>query len=260
MQLRTILTKLMLRGILAPESATYIASVPPATPIPPEVVRSLVAAPGANLPAAPPPPPPNGSLSQRADSMHPGATLPATAAAAAAQFGSTSRSPAAVVPPSVVASLGLGSSSLSAAGLGGQAPVAPRAQSVENLQAQLDALESGLAPLHGGVAAPDGATNVGSHSIDLQSLFSSAGLFTAGLPWGDEALQFFADNAPRELRQPPYPVDAHNAASAAAATVTCAPLASVPASSLASAAAGLPTPLMQAGGAPATAAPVVRAG
>lgn len=72
MQLRTILTKLMLRGILAPESATYIASVPPATPIPPEVVRSLVAAPGANLPAAPPPPPPpNGSLSARADSMHP---------------------------------------------------------------------------------------------------------------------------------------------------------------------------------------------
>jgi len=234
MQLRTILTKLMLRGILAPESATYIASVPPATPIPPEVVRSLVAAPGA--------------------------TLPATAAAAAAQFGSTSRSPAAVVPPSVVASLGLGSSGLSAAGLGGQAPVAPRPQSVENLQAQLDALESGLAPLHGGVAAPDGAANVGSHSIDLQSLFSSAGLFTAGLPWGDEALQFFADNAPRELRQPPYPVDAHNAASAAAATVTCAPLASVPASSLASAAAGLPTSLMQAGGAPATAAPVVRAG
>lgn len=164
------------------------------------------------------------------------------------------------VPPSVVASLGLGSSSLSAAGLGGQAPVAPRPQSVENLQAQLDALESGLAPLHGGVAAPDGAANVGSHSIDLQSLFSSAGLFTAGLPWGDEALQFFADNAPRELRQPPYPVDAHNAASAAAATVTCAPLASVPASSLASAAAGLPTSLMQAGGAPATAAPVVRAG
>ena len=99
MQLRTILTKLMLRGILAPESATYIASVPPATPIPPEVVRSLVAAPGANLPAAPPPPPPNGSLNERADSMHPGATLPATAAAAAAQFGSTSRSPAAVVRP-----------------------------------------------------------------------------------------------------------------------------------------------------------------
>ena len=70
MQLRTILTKLMLRGILAPESATYIASVPPATPIPPEVVRSLVAAPGANLPAASPPPP-NGPVSERADSMHP---------------------------------------------------------------------------------------------------------------------------------------------------------------------------------------------
>lgn len=101
MQLRTILTKLMLRGILAPESATYIASVPPATPIPPEVVRSLVAAPGANLPAAPP--------GRRRRPMDPlvrvrtqcilGATLPATAAAAAAQFGSTSRSPAAVVRP-----------------------------------------------------------------------------------------------------------------------------------------------------------------
>lgn len=33
MQLRTILTKLMLRGILAPESASYISALPPVTPI-----------------------------------------------------------------------------------------------------------------------------------------------------------------------------------------------------------------------------------
>jgi len=33
MQLRTILMKLMLRGILAPKSASYISSLPPMTPI-----------------------------------------------------------------------------------------------------------------------------------------------------------------------------------------------------------------------------------
>lgn len=33
LQLRTILQKLMLRGMLAPESATYISSLPPTTPM-----------------------------------------------------------------------------------------------------------------------------------------------------------------------------------------------------------------------------------
>lgn len=139
MQLRTILMKLMLRGVLAPESVGYISSLAPQTPM---------------LPVAPYP---------------------------------TSR-----------AGGGGSGSSPSASWMDGAAslPAGGRCPSIEGLQAQLDALEAGLAPLST-LAAP----MLGSQ--DANELH------------GDEALQLFAySNAPigsrsGEHRLPPYPVDAH---------------------------------------------------
>lgn len=129
MQLRSILMKLMLRGMLAPESVSYISAMPPATPM-----------------------------------------LPV---------------PAASTRPTGFAALDLPSASSLQYSLASNCM-----NSVDGLQAQLDALEAGILPLAGSIQPHE--------SGDLQ---------------GDEALQLFADSsapAPNrgmpDLRQPPYPV------------------------------------------------------
>jgi PAS domain S-box-containing protein len=106
LQLRTILMKLMLRGILAPESVSYISSLPPTTPIMP---RS--------------------GYSER--------PLP--------------------MPPTNVSSM------MNFSGCSGL-----RSVSVDGLQAHLDALEAGLAPLFGGAFPMDQMPSSNMSSIDLQ--------------------------------------------------------------------------------------------
>lgn len=107
LQLRTILMKLMLRGILAPESVSYISSLPPMTPIMPQ--------------------------SQSGYSERP---LP--------------------MPPTNVGSM------MNFNGSGS------RSVSVDGLQAHLDALEAGLAPLSGGAFPMDQMPSSNMSSIDLQ--------------------------------------------------------------------------------------------
>jgi hypothetical protein len=105
LQLRTILMKLMLRGVLAPESVSYISSLPPITPIMPQQQPGYC---------------------ERPLSM-----------------------------PSNVGCMNFNGA-------------ASRSVSVDGLQAHLDALEAGLAPLSGGAFPMDQMPASNMSSIDLQ--------------------------------------------------------------------------------------------
>mmetsp|Transcript_5127 Transcript_5127/g.15630 ORF Transcript_5127/g.15630 Transcript_5127/m.15630 type:complete len:505 (-) Transcript_5127:599-2113(-) len=154
-QLRTILMKLMLRGILAPESVSYISSLPPLTPIMPQPAQH----PYVERPGPMPPVNPSGPMM----GFH-----------------------------------GNGNGTGSRSG----------STSVDGLQAHLDALEAGIAPLGSGSYSMDQAIP-SSHlsSIDLQ---------------GEEALQFFADNTGlgRDVRQASFPMDRHACAYSNAAAMS----------------------------------------
>ena len=180
MQLRTILMKLMLKGVLAPESVGYISSLAPQTPM-----------------------------------------LPVGATAAAAPY-PTCRGPGGgggAVPPQAGYN---GTAAPSATGWmdGGGVASGGRCPSIEGLQAQLDALEAGLAPLSNLEAS---LTPLGCLATPMLGSQDNTELH------GDDALQLFGycnghlgsrsqDSAHgsahgsaygSEQRLPPYPVDAH---------------------------------------------------
>lgn len=199
-QLRTILQKLTMRGLLAPESASYISSLPPATPLP-----------GGPLP-------PNAA----APVGFPG--MPCSAPGMASSMNGS-------MPSALTADLL--SMPFPTAMLGNA-----RA-SHDSLQAQLDALEAGLlAPLsssagpmetHGGhgmaTSMPDSVRSSIDHTHASMGGYAAREHFMGSIDGtctanpissqdlqGDEALSLFADNAPYDNnshRLPqPYPIGA----------------------------------------------------
>ena len=192
-QLRTILTKLTLRGLLAPESAAYISSLPPATP--------MVPLDGGGNAALPPPLADVGGPS--------GLAAPAAAAAAAAAgYGAGAPAAAHAMPPPV---------DFGASGF----RVGSRSLEGLHFQAHLDALEAGIGPnadvstMLPGSASLDNALGVGVGSLDGDALQMFADSYTnfvdntsgrlsvGNLPVGNNG-SFSVDN-----RTPaPYPVNA----------------------------------------------------
>ena len=251
MQLRTILQKLTQRGLLAPESATYISSLPPATPI----VQQLQA----GLPQQPSPPL-QPSMPSHAQQAHTQQTLAAHQAhkALAVSFASASAmvsAPSTASPQTMSTDLSqlttsltsaLGADQLPGGQLSSRMPNLPsgvhlssldRSMTNDSLQAHLDALEAGLAPLssqpgHHDSGSPSPNDGMCSHnSVDTAANSSAIavsdlrGGASLDLPadlrssvdlHGDEALELFADSqqfdhrqaAGYDQRQQPYPVSA----------------------------------------------------
>jgi len=236
-QLRTILQKLVVRGLLNPESAAYISSLPPATPLPGQTIGAQASFPG--LPGGMPP-------------AHAPAAGGASTTAGLLPGGPTSLSPG----PSAAELAATLNLPFPGGGLLGRG-------THDALQAQLDALEAGLlAPLGPLPAEQAAAAGAGGHSGELAGEPAAAaatvgscsvhsGERPSGHPWpcgggappgvplmhaasdlqGDEALSLFADNSPYSHPDEgsrgsghPYPVGAAGHATLAASAGSPQPM------------------------------------
>ena len=200
-QLRTILHKLTMRGLLAPESAAYISSLPPATQNGQQV--GGLASGFAGLPTALPT-----GLATGLSGGGPNA-LGGLASSGLPDLGSSIASALPVAFPT-----GLGGAG---GGLGG-VPIGRASH--DSLQAQLDALEAGLlAPLssggdsagNGSGGSDSGGSGAASARPTNWSIDSTYGacIGSGGFP-GEETLSLITESGPyHDKRMPqPYPVGA----------------------------------------------------